>query len=141
MFFLKKKDSPFQIMGNEIVLKKKARASSSYWNRAKTTDRGAGQSYIGRFRYPNYVGKDIGMINIALLGERIGNSSNIVYPPTMDGSSYLENKRKENERLSSFLQEKTMTFYPWRRSLLHVAYLVDKKQTFPTEATTCFNAH
>ena len=122
-------------MGNEIVLKKKAQATAPYWNR------GARQSYVGRFRYPNYVGKDLATLNVDTLGERTGNTGDIVYPPTMNGSSYLENKRKEIERQVSFLQKKTATFYPFRRSLLHVGYSLHEQRAFPFSAVHCFASH
>lgn len=120
-------------MGAEITLKRKTQATSPYWNRG----RGNKNSYVGRYRYPNYVGKDLALLNIDTLYDPIGNSGKIVYPPTMNGSSYLENKRKETEMHSLFLQEKAKTYYPFRRSYLHIAYSLPDRKVFPT-GDQCF---
>lgn len=114
-------------MGNEIVLKKKAYALAPYWNRQRKADLRM-STYIGKYRYPNYVGKDFLTLNMSTLQDSLGNSRSVVYPPVVDGSSYLESKKKENQQHSLFLQGKAPTYYPFRRSLMHLTYSLPERQ-------------
>lgn len=129
-------------MGNEVVLKKKAQATTPYWNRARPTPEGGMRfSYVGKYRYPSYIGKDILTRTANTVGERVSDSGKIVYPPTMNGSSYLHNKKTEVERQALFIKKKTPVFYPGRRKFLHMPYSVVEKQVCAYNESACFPGH
>jgi hypothetical protein len=126
-------------MGSEIVLKKKAQALTPYWRRGREVPKGKQRisTFVGKYRYPNYVGKDLLTLHVETANNALGNPRDVVYPPVMDGSSYLENRKKESERHSLFLLKKLPRFYPRRRSLLHLTYNVRENVVINSEGQ-CF---